>query len=97
MRPLALGVALYLIAMFGDRLRQISWRSVKPVFALLYLTQMLWALSLAYQACWGEFGFHELTGAAAMVVLIRCTRPNWSHGVPFAFLRANAHLTQPDL
>ena len=97
MRPLALAFAVYLVAMFGDRLRQISWRTVKPIFALLYIAQMLWSLSLAYQACWGDFGFHEISGAVAMLALIRCTRPNWVRGVPFSFLRGNAHLTQPDL
>lgn len=92
-----LGVALYLVVMFGDRVRLINWRAVKPIFALLYLAQMLWALSLGYQACWGDIGFHQLAGAASMLAMVHVTRPNWAHGVPFAFLRSNAHLSQPDL
>ena len=97
MNAFALYVSIYLTVVFGDRLRQINWFTAKPVFVLMYLTHMLWALSLIYDAYIGAFGLHEVSGAVAMLVLIHVTRPNWANGVPSSFLRANAHLKQPDL
>ena len=97
MNLLALSVSIYLTVVFGDRLRQISWRTAKPIFVLLYLTHMLWALSLIYEAYRGGFGLHELAGAASMLVLIRITRGNWADGVPSSMLRGHSHLRQPDL
>ena len=97
MNPLSLSVSIYLTVVFGDRLRQISWHTAKPIFVLLYLLHMLWALSLIYEAYRGGFGLHECAGAASMLVLIRITRCNWSDGVPTSFLRDNSHLRQPDL
>lgn len=97
MNPLALSLSIYLTAVFGDRLRQISWNIAKPVFVLLYLTHMLWALSLVYEVYRDAFGLHELAGAASMLVLIRITRANWADGVPLSMLNDRSYLRQPDL
>ena len=97
MNPLALSMSIYLTVVFGDRLRQISCNTAKPVFVLLYLSHMLWALSLVYEVYRDAFGLHELAGAASMLVLIRITRGNWADGVPSSMLRGHSHLRQPDL
>ena len=97
MNPIALSVSIYLTVVFGDRLRQISWRTAKPIFVLLYLSHMLWALSLIYEVYRDAFSLHELAGALSMFVLIRITRCNWADGVPSSMLRDHSHLRQPDL
>lgn len=97
MRPMEVGVALYLVVCFGDRLRQISWWSVKPIFVTLYLSYMLWALSLLYDAVSGVFWLHQAAGSVAMMVLLQITRPNWSDGIPESFRVGQAHTRQPDL
>ena len=38
MNHLALSVSIYLVFVFGDRLRQINWTTAKPIFVLLYLS-----------------------------------------------------------
>lgn len=97
MKEVEIGIALFIALGFADRLRQISWWSVKPVFVALYLTHLVWALSLLYAAATGCFGAQEIAGTAAALVMLLVTRPNWAKGVPESFTNGNRHLRQPDL
>lgn len=97
MNPFAFSISIYLTVVFGDRLRQISWHTAKPLFVALYLSHMLWALSLLYEVYREAFGLQESAGALAMLILIRITRCNWADGVPASMLRDRSHLRQPDL
>lgn len=97
MRPVEIGIATYLVLCFGDRLRQIDWWTVKPRFVALYLSHMLWALSLLYDTTAGELQLHQTIGLVAMLVLIRVTKVNWVNGVPNGFRVGQEHARQPDL
>lgn len=97
MRAVELALAGYLVLCFGDRLRQIDWWTVKPMFVALYLSHMLWALSLLYDTSMGELRLHQAISLVAMLVLIRITRANWADGVPPSFRVGQEHARQPDL
>lgn len=83
--------ALDLIALLGaawaavlvaDRLRLINWHTTKPLYMALYVSHMLWALSIVWfifevGATWGQ-----LCGLSAMFTWLAVTRKNWLDGVP---------------
>lgn len=97
MTAIAMAVSLGLLMVFGDRLRQITWGTTKPIFVALYLSHMLWALSLVYESWIETFDLHDVAGVVAMVIFILITRINWLNGPPLSFRRNPAHQPQPDL
>ena len=82
MKPVAICMALYLLVCFGDRLRQIDWWNIRATFVGLYLSSMLWALSMLYDAMTCDLQWHHGIGMLAMLMLIFATRANWANGAP---------------
>lgn len=97
MKEIMGSVVICLILCFGDRLRQISWSTVKPIFVLFYLSHMIWSLSLLYEIFEGSIDLHQCAGLIAMTTLLVITKPNWSRGVPVAFQNNSVDQPRPDL
>lgn len=100
MNLLILLAALYLAVRFGDRLRLVNWRSVRPLYVGLYLCGMLWNLGVIYATTidisdevlrWLSVYF-RCTGMVAFFCLLEITKHSWSEGVPEAAKSAPAPL-----
>ena len=97
MTTLALAAALFLFVSFADRVRQICWQTERSQFVFLYLANMLWSLSLIYDAVTGAFCLVQFVGVAAMATLLHATHRNWTDGPPDSFKCTNERAAPPDL
>ena len=96
MTAISMIASICLVAVFVDRLRQISWCETKPMLVALYLSCTLWALSLVYASWIGSVDLHDAIGAATLFIFIRITRQRWASGAPLAFMR-RSELQTPEL
>lgn len=82
MSLLALIAAIAACLLLGDRLRLINWKTTKPLYVALYVTHMLWALSIVWFIFETGVTWGQLCGLSAMFTWLAVTRHNWLDGVP---------------
>lgn len=85
MNPFALATliaALTACLLLGDRLRRINWHTTKPVYMLLYLSHVLWALGIVYSVITNGAAWPHLAGLSAMFCWLAVTCDHWVDGVP---------------
>lgn len=78
----ALVIAIYLALRLGDRVRLINWHTVLPLYVVLYLSGMLWALGLIYSCLDGALQWQQYAGMATLFCLLEVTKHSWLNGVP---------------
>ena len=94
---LAIACAFYLLVRFYDRLRLISWTTAQPLYVALYLTHVLWALGIIYDAFDDGMQWHQWFGMCAQLLWLEVTKHGWLAGVPDAIKTQPADLGDPEL
>lgn len=65
-----------------DRLRQVNWKTTRPLVVLFYLVGAFWSLGILYDSLSGGIEWYQLLGMAAILVALLITRHRWRDGPP---------------
>lgn len=75
-------IAVGLFIAVLDRLRQVNWRTVKPLVMATYVGFAVWPLGLAQDAAYRGIETYQFAGMLAQLCWLLASREDWQRGAP---------------